>query len=142
MPSRNYNTRAVHCPHCGATPGHPCKAPGGDRRRVDHSERGRLAYALAHPMDALQGDRVAAEKYRLKHPGVQVGRVICAPSRAQALWYGLPYNQAVYELEHGTDTSMEVLPVADAEDAEYVGQPVSEILDQMTVKVPRNKKKD
>ena len=107
MPRRSYNTRAVHCPHCGARPGQPCRSPGGDSRRVDHSERGRLAYALTFPTDAPQDDRVAAEKYRLKHPGVQVGRIVCAPSRAQAAWYGLPYNQALYESEHGPDTSVE-----------------------------------
>lgn len=107
VPRQTYIIKAVHCPHCGANPGKPCRDNSGGRRPVEHAERGRLAYALTFPMDAPQGDRVAAEKYRLKHPGVQVGAIVCAPSRAQALWYGLPYNQRLYESEHGPDTGVE-----------------------------------
>ena len=104
MPNQ-LNNKAVHCPHCGAAPGQPCKTNSGGKRRAEHSERLHLVYALANPENNFY--RAEAERYRMKHPGVQVGAVVCAPSRAQALWYGLPYNQVAYESEHGRDTSVE-----------------------------------
>jgi hypothetical protein len=111
VPRQPYTTNAVHCPHCGAQPGQPCKAPGGDTRRVDHSERNRLAYALMFPMDG-GSSRADAERYRMKYPDVDVRAIVCAPSRSQAMWWnrwgrGLRYDRTLYESEHGPDTSGE-----------------------------------
>lgn len=159
------NNQAVHCPDCGAKPGHRCKSPSGVSQ-IEHASRVHLVYALLHPEADFK--RADAERYRLRYPGVQVGRIICAPSRAQALWYGLPYNQAAYEAEHGPDTSVEGsdentcnhplcrtagTPVAtcgcscaganhgrdgnavEVEATEYVGESVSELLAKMDIKV-------
>ena len=168
MPNHTYDPQAVHCPHCGATPGQPCRDSGGKPRQKVHGERNRLAYALMFPEADL--GRANAERYRLKYPDVVVTRIVCAPSRAQVLWWSqwgrqMRYDRTTYEAEHGPDTGANecnhplcrtaTTPAAECgcacgganhgrdgntvEEEGYVGQPVSELLAQMTVKVPKKK---
>lgn len=116
--------QAVHCPHCGAEPGTPCKTPSG-KAQIDHAERMHLAYALVHPESGFkQGE---AERYRKQWPDVQAQEVICEASAAQVRWWErwgrkLSYNRQRYESEHGPDRS-----ISD----DNVGMPVSELLEQL-----------
>jgi hypothetical protein len=134
MPS--LDPQAVHCPHCGAEPGKPCRSPGGGPRDLDHGPRMHLVYGLAHPDANFY--RAEAERYRMKYPDVSPYRITCAPSRAQVLWWNrwghkLHYNRKLYEAEHGPDTSILALPPGSPD-----GVPVSELLEQFDkVKVPK-----
>lgn len=106
MPDTRPDPRAVHCPHCHAAPGEPCRSPSGEARNTAHNERLHLAYALMFPEANFY--RAEAERYRLQHPDVEPTFVICAPSRRQALWWNqwgrnLIYNKSRYESEHGPD---------------------------------------
>ena len=134
---------AVHCPHCQAEPNKPCLSPSG-KPRINHGERVHLAYALAFPESGFkQGE---AERYRKQWPGVDVCVIVCAPSRAQVLWWNrwganLTYDEKAYEAEHGhadtstTDTDIKALPPGQDD---FVGQPVSEIQAQFD-KLPKAK---
>jgi hypothetical protein len=104
---------AVHCPACEAEPGKPCRSPSGEIRRVFHSTRMHLAYAIVFPEANFY--RAEAERYRLRYPDVEARQVWCSPSAAQVRWWArwgrsLHYDRKAYEAEHGPDESIKALP--------------------------------
>lgn len=138
--------KAVHCSECGAVPGQQCTDSDGNQQ-MEHAERMHLAYAIEFPQANF--NRAEAEKYRLKYPEVTAHEIICAPSRAQVLWWGkwgvkLRYDREAYEREHGhpDDSIKELPPTQTPDDPDFVGQKVSEILDQLPgqAKVRRKRK--